>query len=310
MSQEVKPNLSLECQTDVVHLQGQPLTVGTSFFLICKSSTPFGGQFEATNLLLVVKPEDQYKVQLLESAALNETQVQLTVASYKVGPHVLKDLTLNAESGEQFSIPELRFEVTSVLNPQEPEKEPFGAMEPYTLSVPLSYWIVLGSTFFLLLMKLFWSWKNFAQEKKDVQRLKLEFGGKEALSGVQLRLRSLRRQVTKIKETEGDVRQIQNSLDQVWKEVLIYFGLRFERSTLNKTDRVLFRVLGKYLQSDRQNRLLQEMKKNRQEMLSFKSRKDLQLEDAVYDFEQLISKIMSALEEIDTSLKAEKSEGL
>jgi hypothetical protein len=310
MNQDIKRSPSLECQTDLVHLQDQPLTVGTSFFLICKSPSSFGAQFDVKKLHLKLKPEDQYKVQILDAALLNETQVQLTVASYKVGPHQLKDLILKSESGEQFLIPEIQFEVTSVLNPQEPEKEPFGAMEPYTLAVPLSYWIVLGTIFFLLLLKLYWSWRSFIHEKKEVQRLKSDYGGKDALSGVQMRLRTLRRQAAKAKEAQGEVGQIQNSLDLVWKEVLIYFGLRFERSTLEKTDRALFKIVSKYLKSDRQQVLLQEMKKIRQEMLSFKTRRDLQLEDAAFDFDQLVSKTMSILEQIEKSLKTESSEGL
>lgn len=309
MSQQSKEVRPLECQTDLVHLQDQPLTVGTSFFLICKSPSSFGAQFEAKKLHLNLKPEDQYKIQVLDGASLNETQVQLTVASYKVGPHQLKDLLLKAESGEQFLIPELQFEVSSVLNPQEPEKEPFGVMDPYTLPVPLSYWIVLGSSVILLLMKLFLSWKSFVQEKKEVQRLKSDYSGKEVLSGVHLRLRSLRRQVAKVKETQGDVRQIQDTLDQVWKEVLVYFGLKFERSTLDKTDRKVFKILSRYLKSIRQRNLLQEVKKIRQEMLSFKIRRDLQLEDAAFDFDQVVSKTMSLLEEIEKSLKTEASEG-
>jgi hypothetical protein len=91
---------------------------------------------------------------------------------------------------------------------------------------------------------------------------------------------------------------------------LIYFGLRFERSTLEKTDRALFKIVSKYLKSDRQQVLLQEMKKIRQEMLSFKTRRDLKLEDAAFDFDQLVSKTMSILEQIEKSLKTESSEGL
>ncbi len=306
MSSELAQKVTLDCQSDLLHLQDQPLTVGTSFFLICKSSVDLPSDISRENVSLILAPEDQYKLQIQDAAKLNEQQMQMTVSSYKVGPHDLKQIQLKIGEDFQALISEVKFEVTSVINPQEPEKEPFGLRDPYSMSIPLSYWVILGSVVLLLLARVFVAWRSYLAERRDIQQLKSEFSGKNVLSGCQLRLRALRRQAQRLGEMQAGLTSVQELMDSVWKEVLIYFALHFERSTLKFSEKKNFKILKSGLRSDKQRIIYEEIRKIRQEMRAYKERKDLGLEDAVYDFDQLVSKTMNLLEEADKSLKSDQ----
>lgn len=307
---EVSAKLRLECQSDLVHLQDQPLTVGTKFFLICRSSSSLPADLVKENIGLNLKAEDLYKLQILDFARLTEEQIQLTVASYKVGAHSLKDVNVNLSENVEALIPEVQFEVLSVINPQEPEKEPYGLRDPYTLSVPMSYWIFLAVVFGGVLLRLILFWRAHLKERQELRQLKADFGGKSLVSGCHLRLRSLRRQAQKQIENGKDLKAIQSLIEVAWKESIIYFGLRFERSTLKLSDRMFFKILKSRLRSDQQRIFFEEIRKLRSEMRAFEKRQDIGFEDAVYDFDQLVGRLMGLIGDVDRSLNTEQEGAL
>jgi hypothetical protein len=120
--EEVSLEPMIDCQIDISHLQSQPLTVGQLFFVLCKGDFQ---KLEAKQASLVVPDHSLYRLQLLDLQILAADQVQLTVTSYKTGDHRLEGLALRSLDSE-WKLPELNFQVASVIEGQQPPPEVFG----------------------------------------------------------------------------------------------------------------------------------------------------------------------------------------
>jgi hypothetical protein len=160
----------IQCQVDIPKEEGGAgLTVGQIFALNCEGPWP---QMKADAVELRLDKENQYKLKLLKVEFLSNTRARLLVTSYKTGEHQLKALQL-VEGDRSVVLGDLSFTVNSVMNPQQPVKEPFGPMGPLGLRLPI--WYVLGLIFVILMIALviLFRWRVRRQKRKLLNEMRL-----------------------------------------------------------------------------------------------------------------------------------------
>jgi hypothetical protein len=130
----------LHCQIQKILSPDEPtLTVGERFGLDCEGAVP---AFNSKTLQLKVDEADKYKLKLLAFQRRSDSQLRLEVLSDQVGKHDLQTVQLT-DGTNVADLKDLRFEVRSVQDPQNPVQEPYGALGPIGLSIPWFYWMGL-----------------------------------------------------------------------------------------------------------------------------------------------------------------------
>lgn len=119
----------------------EQVTVGDQFKLNC------GGQslptFEGPVQLRPEKPEDDFKLVVLDTIRNESTGGQYIVTGYKPGQHKLENMKLT-DGQRSVTISPQTFEIVSVLPKDQQQKpQPFPGYGPFILSWPLWLWVVL-----------------------------------------------------------------------------------------------------------------------------------------------------------------------
>lgn len=116
------------------------LTVGQRFAFHCEGPWP---TMDAATVELRLEEADKYKLKLLKFQSADPGAADLEVVSYVVGPHELKAVQLT-DAQNSVVLGDLKFEVKSVQNPEEPVQEPFPPLGPMTF-FPVLFAVVIAA---------------------------------------------------------------------------------------------------------------------------------------------------------------------
>lgn len=123
------------------------LTVGSVFELHCPSSPEAWIGIRPEQAQLKLADADQYKLKLLKLDFPSKNEAVLTVTSYKPGSHNLAGVQIvgiDASGSHVVTLAPVQFAVVSVMDSQKPQEEPYGALGPVKLSLPMWYWLVIA----------------------------------------------------------------------------------------------------------------------------------------------------------------------
>lgn len=113
------------------------LTVGEIFYYSCNGDWP---KISPKTVELRLDKENLYKLRLLNLEFKSSNEARLTVTSYEVGQHKLPAVQL-VDGENSILLGDLQFTVKSVMDPQNPAKEPLGPLGPFHLMLAPIYWI-------------------------------------------------------------------------------------------------------------------------------------------------------------------------
>lgn len=167
--------MSRPCELEIPSVQGLPenvLSVGRIFHLKCMPDSFFN--IEGPNYLFVL-PKEYQKAQppifkVLDFRWDNPQTLLITGVSYQVGQFEIPDFSVHL--GEKdYSIGAIKFEVQSVIeNPQE-QKDPYGPIGPLKLAYPMFLWIILASLILVFLGQIIRIWLRRRQRQKLIESL-------------------------------------------------------------------------------------------------------------------------------------------
>lgn len=163
----------IQCRMDIPKEEGEDtvaLTVGRTFFLNCEGPWP---QIKPESVELRLDRENQDRLKLLQFSFVSPTEAQLLVTSYKTGDHKLKAVQLVA-GDQSVVLGDLSFTVNSVMNPQEPVKEPYGPMGPFGLRLPIWYPLALAAVVIAVCLYIAYRWRLRRQKQKLLQDMRLD----------------------------------------------------------------------------------------------------------------------------------------
>lgn len=135
---------AIECKMrvpDVPGLEPEQLTVGREFFLDCTG--PWSPVADPAAAGFEFQKGNEHFLKLLSMRKIDEGRIELKVTSYVAGKIDIPNLKF-LDGGQTTELGPLSFEVKSVLDPAQPQQEPYGPFGPATLSVPGSWWLALA----------------------------------------------------------------------------------------------------------------------------------------------------------------------
>lgn len=158
----------LQCTVQKIQQPDDPtVTVGERFVLACSGEVP---EIDGKTAELRLDEQEKYTLKLLRLEKKSDREVQLEVLSDRVGKHELKDLQL-VDSKQSFVIPNLKFEVRSVQDPQNPVQEPFGSLGPLSLAVPWFYWMGLVMVISLMGIAITWRILRRVERRRQMNEI-------------------------------------------------------------------------------------------------------------------------------------------
>ncbi|MBX3041456.1 MAG: hypothetical protein KF789_12180 [Bdellovibrionaceae bacterium] len=194
------------CRMDIPEAPGlntAEMTVGREAFLSCAGPWPELGQEES--LAFELPKEQNHVLKMLGAERLSGDTLKFKITSYQVGDWDLKNVIVT-DGKTKVDVGALRFEVKSVLDPKEPRQEPYGLIGPLSISIPLSWWIVLGG--FLL--------------------------GLALVAALQVRKRLQRRRLVELLESHDSalspISEFHRTLRMIRRDSPVFFGGEFEKA--------------------------------------------------------------------------------
>jgi hypothetical protein len=231
----------IQCRLEIPNASGEgaALTVGQIFLLNCEGPWP---EMKSDAIELRLDKENAYKLKLLKFDFLSKTQAQLTVTSYKAGQHQLKAVqVVDAENSAVLG--DLNFAVNSVINPQQPPKEPYGPFGPLVLHLPIWYPLSLVLLFAAMASIFFYRWRRRRQKMKLLDRMRLNEYAMDPFFQFYQTARKLQRGYgffSGIPLQTGEAAKFVFELEQAYK---IYLARRFQIPTLYWSERRILRDL-------------------------------------------------------------------
>ncbi len=255
------------------------LTVGQPFELSCDGDWT---KFDFRQAEFKLDEADLYKIKIL-SGTVGSNEAHLKVASYVVGDHSLKALSL-VSGNEARNLNGVHFQVTSVLDPKEPPAEPFGPRGPFGLSFPWWYHAIWITFVLVILSLIFKRWKNWREKRKLIAALEAQGAAVEPFAQFNQSLRRLQRQFSFLGEKQEALIKIKIEFaEELEKAYRTYIGRTFLIPTftwkdshvlreLKSTDKKVFQEQGAAV-----DRLLQEFQKAKEQKEQLKNQDLLQL---------------------------------
>jgi hypothetical protein len=171
--------------------------------------------------------KDKYILKIIETP-LNEvtttssvggSSFEVIVTSYRVGDQNIPEAQWVTSQGIH-NLKGIHFKVESIINPQQPPQEPFGPAGPFSLKLPMMYWIVLAVVISVVLIFsiVFGVLKH--QRKRLIAKLKEKDSSLSPYHQINAKLRQMMREYAffssgKLSSEEG--LRIVNALDEMFK---------------------------------------------------------------------------------------------
>lgn len=213
-----------------------PRTVGTPFHIHCQGEIPL---LNKNQIELRIEKQDKYKLKILQFEQKEPNQFDLMVTSYVAGTHQLKALQI-VDSEHSLVLGDLQFTIGSVLNPEQPQQEPYPAFGPFQIMMPWWYFVLWILFFLLMGGMVFFKFKRFRQRKKLIQEIE-EQG--QALSPFHQMTQNLRIWNRNFSFSQkNDLNQLFNQLEKYYR---LYLGRCFLVPTLQWGDSLIIKDLKK-----------------------------------------------------------------
>ena len=150
----------------------QQFQVGSKLVYVCEPLKPDLkiDEFNWTQAQFILSPETKYQIRLLKGQVRSPQEVELTVTSYVPGDYRWPELKLSDQKST-LQLNELSFQVQSVIDPQNPEKEPFGPMGPFELSFPVQFAIAIGFVFLFFMTLIILKVRRVFQKRALVSQI-------------------------------------------------------------------------------------------------------------------------------------------
>jgi hypothetical protein len=146
----------------------QPLTVGEKFVLVCEGDSV---NLKKDTLQLELPKSDPFALRILTTQSLDATKGVFTVTSYRAGESEIQGVVLT-DGTLRVALNGVRFQVSSVLNPQEnPEMKAFAPWEPLAMSWPQWLWLSIAVVVALIAMMIAGTLQKAAQRRRLLQEL-------------------------------------------------------------------------------------------------------------------------------------------
>lgn len=219
---------SVTCKVEIP--ENTQLNVGSKFALLCEGEWP---ALKEKQLELRLDQNDQYKLRLLQFQKEGAGAARLLVTSYRPGAHQLKAVQL-VDSEQSVVLSDLSFSVQSVINPQEPETEPFGPMGAIKFGLPIWYFVMLA---LVLIVAGSFAWFRIHRKlrrKKLLSTMHLEESPMSAMAQLSQKIRLIIRELNNMSDE-----QMVKDLDLAFRH---YFARRFAIPTLVWKDVEILKV--------------------------------------------------------------------
>lgn len=241
------------CTVEIPEVQGLKsgeLTVGREFFLHCE--TEFSHQLESEKLNFVLKPEENYQIKLLSFELRSPTSADLKVTSYRAGEVKFKELMLS-DGNQSVNLGEVQFAVRSVLPPQEApipgmeqgaqQPQPYPAMGPVGISVPVFYWIVLAAVILLFVGTVAYKLIRRLQRKNLLERLRSHDAALSPISQFHQNLRKLQRANTVFFGGASNQEHITEAVTESEKYLKLFLTRQYQTPALEWGEKAVLRDL-------------------------------------------------------------------
>ena len=166
--------MAVICQRLIPKISGlkdEEVTVGRHILFQCTGEWEKSFNFSQAQLLLDEK--SKFSMQMHGAEARSSQQFDLDLVLYVAGEIKLEDLIIT-DGTQQISLGPQTFQVQSVLEKSAEGKqpEPFGAILPFPIPWPKSYWIFLFLVVFVFLSSLFWYVRKQIRYRQLQKKLK------------------------------------------------------------------------------------------------------------------------------------------
>jgi hypothetical protein len=168
----------------------------------------------------------------------------LIVTSYRVGDNNLPVAQLVTSNGTH-NLKGIHFKVESIINAKQPPSGPFGPVGPFTLKLPMLYWIILAAVLGVVLIFSIVVGVLKRQRTKLIAKLKEKDSSLSPYHQINAKLRHMMREYAffstgKLSSDEG--LKIVNSLDEMFK---LYLTREFYIPAFDWGARLILRDLKK-----------------------------------------------------------------
>lgn len=244
-----------------IHIPDQPgletddLTVGRVFDLECAGPWPAGVDpkkyqtfFPKPDASDAPKPDaaaspapSPYSLKFLDANASSKDAVTFKAVSYTAGPVEIPSLKIT-DGSSVLELGALRFEVRSVLDPQQPKQEPYGPFGAIGIGIPASWWMILACAVALLALAVFWRVRRRLQRRALMKRLREHDSALAPIAEFYARDRKLKRDHPLFAGMEGAPGDAAAATAELERTFRVYFMRRFRLPTLEWGDGALLRA--------------------------------------------------------------------
>jgi|GEM_PF-3837678 len=228
------------------------LNVGSVFELHCPSVSDVWQGITPDQAQLKLPEADQYKLKLLKLDFPSKNEAVLTVTSYKPGSHNLAGVQVishDASGDHMVTLAPIQFSVVSVMDQQTPQEEPFGALGPVKLSLPLWYWLVIvGVVVFFAGMIWLRIWKR-GKKKKLLAKMHVFETAQTPFFQFHHSVRKIQREIGFVSEGGTTIDVMASAVKELSQAYKIYLARTFLIPTLDWTEKQILSDLKKNYRS-------------------------------------------------------------
>lgn len=242
---------SIQCKQEIPEhegLEGQQLTVGREFILVCSGDFP--KDLTQEKLQFVLKPEQKYSIHLLGFEFRSPTEADVTVTAYKAGDFQFQDLQLT-DGAQTLSLGPVQYSVASVLPPQTPgeqnaKQEPYGPIGPASIGVPMLYWGLLASVIGLFILLAISKVYRVVQRRNMLERLREHDSALAPLPEFHQNLRRLQRKNAVFFGQQASQAEAEEVVKETSGMLRLFLTRMYQIPALEWSDRLVLKDLKKY----------------------------------------------------------------
>lgn len=259
--------IELQCKVEIPQVQGlqdNELTVGREFLFVCDGEFP--KDLHQEKLDFIKTPEMKYQIKLLGFEFRSPTQADIKATSYTVGPQRLPQLQLT-DGNYILNLGDQAFTLATVIQlpteamanqetppsgatNQAPAKEqqvqPFPAMGPMNIPVPMLYWTVLGIVVGGLFVSIAYKVFRVLQRKNMLERLKQYESAQTPEQQYHASFRKLQRTSPVFYENAVKDEDVQVVVSDTMSFFKTYLTRKYKVPALEWSDKLILKDLKKY----------------------------------------------------------------
>lgn len=292
---------SVQCQIEIPKAKSDEvadLTVGKIFQVDCKGDWP---ELKPDSLEMRLNKEDQYRLKLLKFESISKNEAKLEVTSYKAGHHTLKAVQL-VDAEHSVVLSDLDFTVNSVIDPQNPPKQPYGPMGPFQTSISIWYPLSLLLLLVVLFGFILYRWKLRRDKRRLLEEMRLSENAQEPYPQFYQTSRKLQRSYSYFSGAEPSPEETNQFIETLGTAYKVYLARHFQVPTLKWSERKILSDLKKNHKSFYQEFRL-EIRKALAEISRAQSPK---MQMTGKDSQQLMDLIRKQIDQIETWVKGQK----